>query len=283
MKYDNRKNWEITIVYVELFVNKLKRIVMNNRNINICKQIIKNFNHHKIGRCNICGKITIFLLTTNIDQARGDYICIFCRSFSRKRHVAKIINELVSNTSYISQIPEKSNQIYIYNVDVCDAFYKTLHRMDSFVCSDFLLDTELGTEIERGVFCQDIEKLTFSNKSFDLVITEDVFEHVRDYEKGFKEVLRVLKKGGYHIFTVPFNFDNCTIKRVETLDNKDILVLPTEYHDSKRGKVLTYRTFGIDLFKFLDSIGFDTHVDFSRYSDQKYKIYDSFVFISKKL
>lgn len=62
---------------------------------------------------------------------------------------------------------------------------KTLYGMDSFVCSDFLPDTELGTEIKKGVFCQDIEKLTFSNESFDLVITEDVFEHVRNYENGF--------------------------------------------------------------------------------------------------
>lgn len=250
---------------------------------NMCKQVIKNFKHHKLGRCNVCGKITIFLLTTKIEQARGDFICIYCRSYSRKRHVAKIINELVSNTFSISQIPEKANKIDIYNLDVGDAFYKTLYGMDSFVCSDFFPDKELGTEIEKGVFCQDLEKLTFPDESFDLVITEDVFEHVRNYEEGFMQVSRVLKNGGYHLFTVPFIFDNFTIKRVGTSGNKDILILPPQYHKSKRGKVLTYRTFGLDLFKFLDSIGFETRVDFSRYSDQKYKIYDSFVFISKKL
>lgn len=256
---------------------------MNKKITSICKQIIKNFNHHKIGRCNICGKITIFLLTTTVDQARGDFICIYCRSYSRKRHVAKAINELVSDTSYISQIPDKVNKIYLYNLDVDDAFYKVLYGMDSFVCSDFLPDTELGTEIKKGVFCQDLEKLTFPNESFDLVITEDVFEHVRNYENGFSEISRVLKKGGYHIFTIPFNFDKNTIKMVNTLGNEDIPILPPEYHESKRGKVLTYRTFGLDLYKFLDSIGFKTQVNFSRYSDHKYGIYDSFVFISKKL
>ncbi|WP_424355160.1 class I SAM-dependent methyltransferase [Methanobacterium sp. MBAC-LM] len=256
---------------------------MNKKITNICRQIIKNFNHHKIGRCNICGKITIFLLTTNIEQARGDFICIYCRSYSRKRHVAKIINELISDTSYISQIPDKIDKIHLYNLDVDDAFYNVLYGMDSFVCSDFLPDTELGTEIKKGVFCQDIEKLTFPNESFDLVITEDVFEHVRNYENGFNEILRVLKKGGYHIFTIPFNFDKNTIKMVKTSGNKDIPILPPEYHESKSGKVLTYRTFGLNLYKFLDSIGFKTQVDFSGYSDHKYRIYDSFVFISKKM
>ena len=144
-------------------------------------------------------------------------------------------------------------------------------------------DIKLGTEIKNGVFNQDIENLTFPNESFDLVITEDIFEHVRNYEKGFKEIFRVLKKGGYHIFTIPFYFDRYTIKRVDTSGDKDIPILPPEYHISKTGKIITYRNFGIDLFKFLDSIGFETHVEFSGYSDRKYHIYDSYVFISKKL
>jgi len=176
---------------------------MNNIHINRFKQLIKNFNHHKIGRCNICGKITIFISRANIDEARGDFFCLHCGSFSRKRHVAKIINEVVSNTSFISQIP-KNVKINIYSADVDDAFFKTLYEYESFVCSDLLPDTELGKEIKKRVFCQDLEKLTFQNESFDLVITEDIFEHVRDYKKGFKEISRVLKNGGYHIFTIPF-------------------------------------------------------------------------------
>jgi SAM-dependent methyltransferase len=221
-------------------------------------------------------------MITDINQARGDFICIFCGSFSRKRHIAKVVNEFISNTSYISQIPEKS-KIKIYNVDIDDAFYKTLYGYEYYFCSDLCPDKELGREIKSRVFCQDIEKLTFQNESFDLVITEDVFEHVRNYENGFKEILRVLKQGGYHIFTIPFNFDRSTIKRVDTSNNKDIYILEPEYHESKTGKVLTYRTFGIDLFDFLDSIGYETSLDFSGYFTRKFKIYDSFVFISKKL
>ena len=247
--------------------------------IDLFKRFIKNFNHHKIGRCNVCGNLTFFFVM-NIDQARGDFLCISCRSYSRKRHVAKIINEIV-NTSYISQIPQKV-EINIYNTDIYDAFYRVLDGYASFFCSDFLPDVELGMEIKKGVFCQDIEKLTFPNESFDFVITEDIFEHVRNDSKGFEEISRVLKKGGYHIFTIPFNFDRITINRVDIFDDKEVHILPPEYHDSKRGKVLTYRTYGIDLFKFLDSIGFETHINFSGYSDQKYKIYNSFVFISKK-
>lgn len=212
----------------------------------------------------------------------ANFFCIFCGSFSRKRHVAKVISEIIGNILYISDIPKKSS-VDIYNTDVGDPFYKVLCEYDSYVCSDYQTNVELGMEMKKGVFCQNIEKLTFSNELFDLVITEDVLEHVRNYGKGFKEIHRVLRKGGYHIFTIPFNFDRPTINRVDTSNDEDLYILPPEYHESKNGKVLSYRTYGIDLFQFLESIGFETHVDFSKYSDQKYKIYDSFVFVSKKL
>ena len=44
--------------------------------------------------------------------------------------------------------------------------------------------------------------MTFQNESFDLFITQDVFEHVMEPNKAFKEIERVLKPGGAHVFTV---------------------------------------------------------------------------------
>ncbi|EEM24564.1 Methyltransferase [Bacillus thuringiensis serovar tochigiensis BGSC 4Y1] len=46
--------------------------------------------------------------------------------------------------------------------------------------------------------------MTFQNESFDLFITQDVFEHVMEPKKAFKEIERVLKPGGAHVFTVPW-------------------------------------------------------------------------------
>jgi 2-polyprenyl-3-methyl-5-hydroxy-6-metoxy-1,4-benzoquinol methylase len=45
---------------------------------------------------------------------------------------------------------------------------------------------------------------TFENESFDLVITSDVFEHLPDVAPAVREILRTLKPGGAHIFTVPW-------------------------------------------------------------------------------
>jgi SAM-dependent methyltransferase len=247
------------------------------------KNIFKNLKYHKLGKCNICGRLTIFICT-DLKTARNNMFCIFCNSYSRKRHVAQLIlREIIKENCSISEIPKKRN-IKIYNTDIKDAFFKVLHNYDQYYCSAFLPDVDPGKQISERAFCQNIEKISFDDESFDLVITEDVFEHIRDYEKGFREIFRILYIGGYHIFSVPCYFYKPTIHRVYTFGDDDMHILPPEYHgDGIRGKILAYRTFGIDIFDLLRKIGFETEVIFSKYADQKYGIFDSYTFVSRKM
>ncbi|KST63652.1 class I SAM-dependent methyltransferase [Mastigocoleus testarum] len=247
------------------------------------KQAFKNATNHCLGKCNICGRHTFFVCIDAL-AARNNMYCLFCRSSSRKRHVAKVLLNLF--TPHLTAINDISRvgKYRIYNADVGDAFGKILNNYQLYVCSSFIPGITPGTEISSRVFCQNLENLNFSDKSFDIVITEDVFEHLKHHEKGFKEVHRILKTGGYHIFTVPCYFDRTTLVRVDTRGDKEIHLLPPEYHgDRIRGKILAYRTFGIDIFPLLTKIGFDTQVDFSNYLDRKSGIFDSYVFYSKKV
>jgi len=58
--------------------------------------------------------------------------------------------------------------------------------------------------VERpGCVQQNIEKLTFEDNLFDIVICSDVLEHVRDYERALSELVRVTRKGGVIAITVP--------------------------------------------------------------------------------
>jgi SAM-dependent methyltransferase len=199
----------------------------------------------------------------------------------RRRHLIQIILKEYEQKS-LKQLLLKSN-LNIYNTD-SNFFSKYSKNNKNYVSSIYLDNYVLGTEIENGVFCQNLEKLTFADEAFDIVITEEVMEHVRDYKKAFAEIHRVLKKGGKHIFTIPFNFDKDTIVRIDISTKEDINILPPEYHlDKQRGKIIAYRTFGIDLYKTLSEIGFETSVHFSTIRDYKFCIYNSFVFCSKKL
>lgn len=48
--------------------------------------------------------------------------------------------------------------------------------------------------------------LPFEDESFDSLLSSEVFEHVPNVENTMKELIRVLKKGGQILITVPFSF-----------------------------------------------------------------------------
>ncbi len=182
----------------------------------------------------------------------------------------------------LSQISNHMS-IKVYNTDTDDAFQNVFQNNAGYFCSRYLPDVESGKEIGNQVYCQNVENLTFHDEMFDVVISEDMFEHVRNYKKGFQEIFRVLKPAGYHIFTIPFMFDRPSLIRTDTSGPLDVPILPSEYHGEKKGKkILAYRTFGLDLLDFLNTTRFETVVDFSKFTDQKNGIFDSYAFVSRK-
>ena len=72
-----------------------------------------------------------------------------------------------------------------------------------YLPTHFFADTPRG-QIHKGFRCEDLMAQTFENESFDLVITSDVFEHLPDVAPAVREIMRTLKPGGAHIFTVPW-------------------------------------------------------------------------------
>jgi SAM-dependent methyltransferase len=81
---------------------------------------------------------------------------------------------------------------------------------DAFGC-----DIELSPEARRGdLFAQGIlraidsdpYRVPFENDAFDLVVSNGVFEHVRDYGAAFREIHRVLKPGGASLHLFPSRY-----------------------------------------------------------------------------
>jgi SAM-dependent methyltransferase len=101
----------------------------------------------------------------------------------------------------------------------------------NYTASQFFPNQLFG-ELVNQVRNEDLENQKFENEVFDLVITQDVFEHLNQPEKAFAEIHRTLKKGGSHILTVPIEnrFDQ-TVRWAEydTKGNLIFLFAP-EYH-----------------------------------------------------
>ena len=106
--------------------------------------------------------------------------------------------------------------------------------------------------------------LSLSNESIDLVISSDVFEHIPDPYKAHEEVYRILKRGGRHIFTVPFYQTEFLDEDRTILDSNGNTVFLKEpiYHgDPLNSKgALVYKIFSLEMLVKLRKIGFRTNL-----------------------
>src|SRR5262249_23430285 len=93
------------------------------------------------------------------------------------------------------------------------------------------------------------------SRFFDLVITQDVMEHVLDPTRAFAEIARALKPGGAHIFTVPLvNKARASEVRAKRDQKGAVIYLqPPEYHDnpaSSEGSLVSMH-WGYDICEFI--------------------------------
>ena len=93
------------------------------------------------------------------------------------------------------------DNFYIYEPSSIGAIYNTLRNYSNFIFSEYFTSSNLkpGQFLGKTQF-QDLQSLTFKDESFDLILTLDVFEHIKDPSIAFKEDYRVLKEIGIHIF-----------------------------------------------------------------------------------
>ena len=100
-----------------------------------------------------------------------------------------------------------------------------------------------------------------AGESYDVLIAFDVLEHIPDYQKALEEVHRVLRPGGWAIFTVPQK-DNLAITY------EDPSIVSPEDRTVHFGQWDHLRIFGDDFDSLVESKGFDvTAVNESMFSE----------------
>ncbi|MDW8467335.1 MAG: class I SAM-dependent methyltransferase [Chloroherpetonaceae bacterium] len=180
-------------------------------------RLAKSYSLHRVGKCTVCGKRSLFLAGNLPDrsQMRESLLCVWCRSSSRKRHVALgLMQHFGLPLTSLAENRGALMQRKLYSASANEPIYRAIGEGNpNYIASEFFPDVPAGKQ-KGGVLCQNLECLTFPNSAFDAVITEDVLEHVRNWHQAVREIARVLKPAGVHIFTVPLCLDRPTVERV---------------------------------------------------------------------
>ena len=240
------------------FVNRL----MNNKLKNILGSL---FIRLKFGFifCNVCGGIRKIRIKTN--NLREDCICRKCSSITRKRHLASVFIRQVNvkfdiAVKSLRSIPARID-LSLYNLESNGALHNYLKHTGGYVCSEYFGTYEAFGDRHNGILNVDLMNTPFKDGGFNYIISTEVFEHIPDPYKAFRETYRILKTGGSHIFTVPYYPDKekDEIRALLNADNTIVYLMQPEYHgDPVRGEtgILVYTIFANEMIEKLEKIGF---------------------------
>ena len=219
------------------------------------------------GICTVCGKDGLFLHDPAIRSIRENFKCVTCRASLRYREQARLVVRDFSRTGSkcLAELAREREfrTARIYEPGLIGPFRRYLSGLSGYQSSFFEADVS-ADEVRDGIECQDLMNLGYEKDSFDLVLSSDIFEHVRKPFAGFQEVNRVLKPGGFHIFSIPVQYPmkRRSVFRVDTSGPNDVYVLPAHYHGAPGGRrSLVYTDFGEDMIERLAEGGIYLHVE----------------------
>ena len=200
----------------------------------------------KVHYCPLCGVTRPFV---RLQDGEIGVRCLGCRATPITLSLVSVLKERRQDLGHLSA----------YELSSRGALVRFLRRHTrNLTCSEFFPDQRPGRHY-HGILCQDVQCLTFAEKTFDLCTATEVFEHVANDEKGFAEIFRVLKEGGLFLFTVPLHGPKTITRAIMNTNGKLFYHLPPAYHCDpvRRGApVLVYRDYGYDIVCILEKVGF---------------------------
>ena len=214
------------------------------------------------GFCVPCSKKVSFLVDMQSGGQRQDngwlpnwrerLECSRCRMNNRQRLIATLVKQ------ELDVLYKK----YVYFMEQVTPIYNwatATFKNHNIIGSEYLgHEYEAGATI-KGIRHEDVENLSFSDDALDLIVSNDVFEHVPDPARAFAECARVLKVGGVLLATIPFHSNNDESNiRAKIVNGQIEHILPQMYHGnpvSAEGS-LVFTDFGWDVLKEMQAADF---------------------------
>lgn len=226
------------------------------------------------GYCNICGSATQFILWENTSLSNS-MACEHCCGIARYRLLALIIanyfaqkeSSPVKNLEFCKNLNKRASLkglkkapgINVLDTSFKSFIYKELDNKYNLMMSEYI-PSILPKKKLFGIWHQDLTNINAPDNYFDCIITSEVFEHVYDPDKAFREIKRVLKPNGVHVFTLPFHEAEKTVIRASIENGEVINHLEPAYHIDPLSKTgaLVFTDFGQDLIARLNGQGLMT-------------------------
>ena len=201
------------------------------------------FYYRQNGFCPICYNNVVF---HSENTWLRDYLkCTNCGSIPRQRALMIIIERYYPNWRDLSIHESSPGGGSITN---------KLKECKGYIGSQYYPKQEFGKFI-NGYRNENLEEQTFEDGFFDIVITQDVFEHIYNPAKAFSEIGRTLKNGGAHIFSVPIinKFNKTEIWAKMDCNGNPVFQKTEEWHGNpvdKKGSPVTMH-WGYDIVNLI--------------------------------
>jgi SAM-dependent methyltransferase len=204
------------------------------------------------GFCEVCQKPATFYTDWNFsDQQTPNYrerlVCPECFLNNRQRFVMSYLNR---------ECAAPGNRRAIYLFEQTTPFYRW--ALNHFAPGSVLGSEYLGIQLASGTVLnglrhEDAMQLSFADASLDVIVSNDVLEHVPVYELALAESARVLRENGKLIFSIPFYSNQTANVPRARLENGNLRILLPEQH---HGPCLVFHDYGWDLLPACRRAGF---------------------------
>jgi SAM-dependent methyltransferase len=198
--------------------------------------------------CPCCGKSFKRFMDREADDSNDvnrylyfnkNTICPYCGSLSRHRIVCYYFDEIKN------KLPLSSHYgILMFGAERSIKKWFTRNGYRYMTADLFGYTANIKT---------DIQKTSFPDESWSLIICNHVLEHVPDYRAALKELRRILKSDGILELTVP------TDRNFETV-YEDAAAVTVKQRIDKFGQVDHLRIFGNDIQEILLNVGFSVEI-----------------------
>jgi len=215
------------------------------------------------GFCFVCGAERVFQVSqmysssTTLDGRiipnwREHLNCRSCGTVNRTRASLHILDQ---------EFGLKSESRFYITEQITPLFLLLKEKWPNIMGSEYISDKYKSGDVIDGILHQDVQDLSFSDESFDCILSFDVLEHVPDEKKAFRELARCLAPGGRLLFTVPFSYnrEDHLVRAILRENGTVEHVLEPEYHGNPvdpEGGALCFRHFGWSIVDDLRRAGF---------------------------